>query len=44
MKRILADFLKDGIFFSKIRVDPLHQYHPWRIETHVIHKLASNCR
>jgi len=45
MKRIFADFFKkDGIFSVKVRVEPSHQPHPRRIETHVIHKLASNWR
>jgi len=45
MKRISADFFKtDAIFSAKIRGDPSHQRHPWRIETPVIHKIASNWR
>jgi len=41
MKQILADFSNRCLAFStKIRVNPAHQRHPWRIETLGIHKVA----
>ncbi len=42
IKQIFADFSnRCHAFSAKIRVDPSHQRHPWRIETPVIHKIAS---
>ncbi len=41
IKQIFADFSnRYHAFFQKIRVDPSHQRHPWRIETPAIHKMA----
>ncbi len=39
--QIFADFSnRYHVFSQKIRVDPSHLRHPWRIETPAIHKIA----